>query len=274
MIVCKVPLDFHTKPDVYLQHQVWNAEKSILPFCAPFLPIQGNWSGTEVLELGCGEGGNLKPFADAGAKCTGIDLNEVKINQGRDIMRQYIEAGQIDLFYDDIFNPEIVQKFSGRFDVVILKDVIEHVPDKARILRQIALFLKSKTGVLFIGWPPWAMPFGGHQQVTHSKVLRSLPWFHLLPKPLYQGILKAAGEPQPVVEELMQIRRDRVPLNLMYRLIKEAGLKKVAEKWYLINPIYEFKFKLKTREQAKWMRGVPLLRDLTTTSVYFLLKPL
>ena len=268
-----MPLDFHTKPDVYLQHQVWNAEKSILPFCAPFLPISGKWVGTEVLELGCGEGGNLKPFADAGAKCTGIDLNGVKINQGRDIMRQYIDAGQIDLYYDDIFNPEIAERFKGRFDVVMLKDVIEHVPDKALILRQIALFLKPHTGVLFIGWPPWAMPFGGHQQVTHSKLLRSLPWFHLLPKPIYQGILKAAGEPAPVVEELMQIRRDRVPLNLMYRLIKEAGLKKVAEKWYLINPIYEYKFKLKTREQAKWMRNIPLIRDLTTTSVYFLLKP-
>ena len=268
-----MPFDFHTRPDVYLQHQVWNAEKSILPFIAPHLPTPGQWSGTEVLELGCGEGGNLKPFADAGARCTGIDLNKKKIDEGREIMQQYIEAGLIDLYFDDIFNPAIAERFRHRFDAVILKDVIEHVPDKARILRQIATFLKPGTGVLFIGWPPWAMPFGGHQQVAHSKALRTLPWFHLLPKSLYHNVLRMAGEPQPVVEELMQIRRDRVPLNMMYRLLRDTGLRLVDEKWYLINPIYEYKFKLRTREQVPLLRRIPLLRDLLTTSVYFLLKP-
>jgi len=268
-----MPFDFHGQPDVYLRHQVLNAEKSILPFVASHLPIAGQFAGLEVLELGCGEGGNLKPFADAGAHCTGIDLNGKKIEEGKHIMAEYIAAGQIELYFDDIFNPEISRRFAGRFDLVILKDVIEHVPHKAEILGQIITFLKPGTGLLFIGWPPWMMPFGGHQQIAHNKLLRTFPWLHLLPKGLYKAAIQAFGEPKEVLEELLQIYRDRVPLNMMDGLVKQLNLKMVARKFYFINPIYEYKFGLRTRVQAKWVAATPYLRDFATTSAYYLLQP-
>ena len=39
--------------------------------------------GTRVLEIGCGEGGNLLPFAQAGCEVTGVDLAEGKIENAR-----------------------------------------------------------------------------------------------------------------------------------------------------------------------------------------------
>ena len=36
---------------------------------------------TRVLEIGCGEGGNLLPFAEIGCQVTGIDLSETRIAQ-------------------------------------------------------------------------------------------------------------------------------------------------------------------------------------------------
>ncbi len=83
--------------------------------------------------------------------------------------------------------------FHRPFDLIILKDVIEHIHDQDAILSRLRNFLKPG-GHIFFGFPPWQMPFGGHQQVLAHRLLSRTPYFHLLPVPLYRGILKAFGE--------------------------------------------------------------------------------
>jgi hypothetical protein len=58
----------------------------------------------------------------------------------------------------------------------------------------------------------------------------------------------------------------------MNRLYRAAGFEMARERHYLINPIYEHKFKLKTREQFAWLKALPWIRDFFTTSCYYLLK--
>jgi hypothetical protein len=67
----------------------------------------------------------------------------------------------------------------------MLRDVIEHIPDQDRFFKHVRSYLQPD-GVIFFGFPPWYMPFGGHQQVCHSKFLSKLPWFHPLPFPLFR----------------------------------------------------------------------------------------
>ena len=37
----------------------------------------------KVLEVGCGEGGNLLPFAKAGCRVMGVDIDAMRIEQAR-----------------------------------------------------------------------------------------------------------------------------------------------------------------------------------------------
>ena len=39
--------------------------------------------GSRVLEIGCGEGGNLLPFAESGCKVTGVDIDSHRIQQSQ-----------------------------------------------------------------------------------------------------------------------------------------------------------------------------------------------
>lgn len=264
-----MPFDFHLNPQTYLKQQIDNTTQSIMPFLQPYIQNK-SWAGLQVLELGCGEGGNLLPFALAGSVCVGIDLNKTKIAQGIDLMQEQIKDGSMQLFFDDIFNPEIAEQFRGRFDVILLKDVIEHIPEKEAALAQMRSFLTEK-GLLFIGWPPWYMPFGGHQQICHSKVLGITPWIHLLPKAVYLGLLRLCGEPKVVVDELAELVDYRVTINAMNRMAKNAGFAILERKYFLINPIYQYKFGLKVRTQLPFVTKIPYLRDFCTTGCYYLL---
>jgi hypothetical protein len=70
-----MPYDFHHDHDFYLDFLARNARESIMPFCLEGLQAldanRKGWQNLEVLELGCGEGGNLLPFVEAGANLSG-----------------------------------------------------------------------------------------------------------------------------------------------------------------------------------------------------------
>jgi 2-polyprenyl-3-methyl-5-hydroxy-6-metoxy-1,4-benzoquinol methylase len=74
------------------------------------------------------------------------------------------------------------------FDVIFLRDVIEHIHNQERFIGFIKRFLKDD-GVIFFAFPPWRMPFGGHQQIIPNRFLSMLPFYHILPKYLYKWIL-------------------------------------------------------------------------------------
>ena len=66
-----MPLYFHGDAPLKFQHQYLVTRDYIMPFIDVAFPIK---SGMQVLEIGCGEGGVLKAFAERGCVCTGMDL--------------------------------------------------------------------------------------------------------------------------------------------------------------------------------------------------------
>ena len=59
-------------------------------FCMGYLSTHFKLTpDTRVLEIGCGEGGNLLPFAEQGCKVTGIDICEERINEARTFFTEY-----------------------------------------------------------------------------------------------------------------------------------------------------------------------------------------
>lgn len=269
-----MPYDFHSDHEFYLDFLARNARDSIMPFCLEGLQamdssIQG-WEGLKVLELGCGEGGNLLPFVEAGCHGTGIDLNQSKIEFGLQRMSRFTSSGRMDLRAEDIYNPNIETEFTGQFDLIVLKDVIEHLPDQPQAMKQMQKFLKPN-GLLFIGWPPWSMPFGGHQQIAIGW-MQKFPWIHLLPRSAYDAVIRLTKQSPETREELLSIYDCGIGIQRMHRIARESGMPVWREIHYFINPIYAYKFGLKTRQQLSWVRSLPYIRDFMTTSVYLLLQ--
>jgi hypothetical protein len=96
-----------------------------------------------------------------------------------------------------------------------------------------------------------------------------LPYYHILPRFLYRGILKLAGEHKLIIDELLEIKDTQITIERFERIIKKIGLKILRKQHYLINPIYRYKFGLKPRRQWKPVTWLPYFRDFVTTCVYY-----
>ena len=173
----------HSDRERYFDEQARTTEKYYIPYIRQYLKRLPH----EVLEVGCGEGGNLLPFAKAGCAVTGVDITAGRIDEAR---RFFSERGAEGAFIaSDIFK---LKELECKFSLILVHDVIEHIGDKAGFLEGLKRFL-APGGVVFIAFPAWQMPFGGHQQIARSKVVSHFPFLHLLPAPLYKGCWRRAG---------------------------------------------------------------------------------
>ena len=223
---------------------------------------------TRVLEIGCGEGGNLLPFAQAGCEVTGVDLAESKIENAR---RFFLDCGADWTFTSaNIFDIPAPERM---FDLVLVHDVIEHIgqADKAGFIRLIKESLVPG-GIAFIAFPAWYMPFGGHQQICRNKVLHALPWIHLLPLPLYRGLLKLFKEPKGQIDELLDIRRCKMTAEAFERICKAEGCSILDRRLWFINPHYKVKFGLRPLRMRLGLDHVPYLRDFFATSCWYVIR--
>jgi SAM-dependent methyltransferase len=255
----------HLDDKVRFDQQVDNSLSYVLPFIEQTKAIA---PGTTVLEVGTAEGGVLLPFIQRGCYCVGVDLAPERITLAKGFLAGEIADDKVAVLLQNIYEQEFLARYKGFFDVIILKDVIEHVPGQENFVPYLKNFLKPG-GQIFFGFPPWYMPFGGHQQVCRTKWLSVMPYYHILPRFLYEGILKMGGEHPVIIKELMEVKDTQITIERFERIIKKSGLKVLRKQHYLINPIYKYKFGLQPRLQWKPLTWIPYFRDFVTTCVYY-----
>lgn len=262
--------EHHTNHRMRFDQQVQNAAEYVLPFIEKALPVK---AGLRVLEIGCGEGGVLKPFFDKGCECVGVDLDQPRIDLAHEFLQVEISSGRMRIMNQNVMSEEFLQRYRGYFDLIILKDVIEHIHGQEDFIPFMKTLLRQD-GQIFFGFPPWYMPFGGHQQVAKKKWTSKLPYYHLLPMPLYTGLLRAAGESRHTVETLIDVKQTGISIERFERICKRSGFAIVNRQWFLINPIYRFKFGLQPRKQWPLLGAIPFLRNFVTTCAYYTIQKL
>lgn len=263
-----MPLAFHSSRDEMFRQQADNSEKHVIPFIESVADIRG----MHVLEIGCGEGGVLRPFLDRGCTCLGIDVNASKIHHAEQLMRVEVSQNKARFIVRDVYDPEMLAEFRGCFDLILLLNTIEHIPDPDKLMVTVRYLLKSR-GLAFVSFPPWFMPYAGHQQMAES-CLGKLPYYHLLPRRLYRGLLSLFGESEIKIRNLMAIADTRVTIHGFEKRVGLYGYRILKRRLYLINPIYESKFGLRAVEQLPLIRSIPWFRDFITTTCYYMIQPL
>lgn len=255
----------HLDDKVRFDQQADNSLSYVLPFIEKTKPLG---PGNTVLEVGTAEGGVLLPFINKGCYCVGVDLVQARIDLATEFLSNEIAAKKVEFLCQNIYDESFLKRFQNYFDIIILKDVIEHVPEQEHFIPYLTKLLKPG-GQIFFGFPPWYMPFGGHQQVCRKKWLSVLPYYHILPMTIYKGILKMGGEHPNIIKELEEVKETQITIERFERIIRRSGLKVLNKQHFLINPIYKYKFGLKPRKQWAPLSWIPYFRDFVTTCVYY-----
>jgi SAM-dependent methyltransferase len=262
-----MPHEFHRDTDLYFDQQRENALGSIVPFVAPHV---GLGPETRVLEIGCGAGGVLAAFAASGARVTGVDLHGPSIEYARRRFEAVADGAAWSFDLRDIYEVAPAE-LDGPFDLVVMKDTIEHIHDQRRLFDRLGAFL-APAGRLFLAFPPWRMPFGGHQQICDNRVLMHLPYVHLLPRRAYARLLQRAGESRETIGALLEIKETGIGIDRLERIAGAAGYRIADRRLYLVNPMYRYRYGIGERVQPDPVARVAGLRDLVTTSAYYVLE--
>lgn len=252
----------HIDRESYFEEQARTSRKYYIPYVCTHI-------GTippKILEVGCGEGGNLLPFAEMNCEVYGVDMAGSRIEQARLFFLKRKQKGTF--IPANIF---LLKDFHHLFPLIIVHDVIEHISDKAQFLSDLRKFL-TPDGVIFIGFPAWQMPFGGHQQIARGKVISHLPFIHLLPASIYKWILNVSGEKEDTINELLSIKKTKCSIEKFLSIVDQTNYKIINQQLYFINPHYETKFGLTPRKLNKHITYIPYLRNFVSTSCFYILK--
>ncbi len=245
--------------------QKWVTKEYVIPFVFD----QRETGELDVLEIGCAEAGVLAAFLEAGHRGVGIELSPSRSEKARSYLKAAIDEGKASIINSNIYDIDAASRTELRFDLIVLKDVIEHIPNQEKFIPVLKAFLKPN-GKVFFGYPPWWMPFGGHQQICSNKLLSVMPWFHLFPTPIYKMILRIFGESSKTIDELIEIKETGINIERMYSILANSGYQIEKEKLWFINPIYKKKFGLTPR--TSFVR-IPFLRNVFSTCHYILFLP-
>jgi SAM-dependent methyltransferase len=225
-------------------------------FLLPLLERHGvKLEGKAVLDAGCGYGGILAALTarHALAEAHGVDLDAQMIFRGAQRCGPAVHLEVADFFGID-----------GRiYDVVMLRDVLEHIVDVEGAFTQACRLLRPG-GILFASFAPFYSPFGGHQHNGAGMASR-IPWLHLLPEAAFRSLLRLPGNSYKAQHSLSAdmetVLRTRLTLSRFRRAAAAAGFRTLYRAQYLSRPDYAVKFGL---PQVPFP-AVPFLDELLCT---------
>lgn len=140
------------------------------PVRAAYVAGRANLRGAKVADIGCGGGLLSEALARAGANVTAIDLGEKLI----EIAKLHLFESNVQVDYRVQSSTELAEAEPASFDVVCCMELIEHVPDPAELVRDLAAMLKPG-GQLFLSTLNRTPAAFGAEIVGAEYLMRLLP---------------------------------------------------------------------------------------------------
>jgi SAM-dependent methyltransferase len=166
----------------------------------------------------------------------------------------------------DITDPHLPGQIGEQFDLIIMRDVIEHVSDRETTMANLNALL-SKSGYLYITFPPKYSAYGGHQQ-TASSAVRFIPFFHVLPAAAVQKIGGWFKEKPGALEQIRQIFQNGLTVAEFEKLCARHDLCVKIKGLFLSRPVFKIRYNLPVIPCP----DLPLFREFMASGCEYLLQ--
>jgi 2-polyprenyl-6-hydroxyphenyl methylase/3-demethylubiquinone-9 3-methyltransferase len=108
------------------------------PVRAAYIAARIDLRGARVADVGCGGGLLSEALARAGAQVTGVDLGEKVIG----VAKLHLHESQLQVDYRVQSSADLAAAEPAGFDAVCCMELIEHVPDPAALVADLAAMVK------------------------------------------------------------------------------------------------------------------------------------
>ena len=217
-------------------------------------------SDSKVLDVGCGDGGFLSAFSEISKICNGIEIRNFGWEEGYNPK----------IIVGDITSEQIKKSLFPKYDLLILRDVIEHIllQKKLNFMKSIYNYMDENSKLL-VTFPPFYSPFGLHQQAILRMPIQIIPYLGWLPKILIKLLLRLSNQMNNW-DDIEEIKDSRMTILGFKNLITECGLEICFEERYLVRPSHEIRYGVKTRK-LDWLQ-IPILEEFFVSGCTFILK--
>ncbi|MFA8343454.1 MAG: class I SAM-dependent methyltransferase, partial [Rhodothermaceae bacterium] len=107
----------------HFYEQIEHTKSYLIPYFENHIP---DFKERKTLEVGCAEAGFIDLLDKLNVDVTGIELEAGRV----DIIKQ--KNPSLKVLVGDITDSESVKKVDEKFDLIVIRDVIEHIPDKEK----------------------------------------------------------------------------------------------------------------------------------------------
>lgn len=235
--------------------QIKHTEEYLIPYFEKNIP--DFWNKT-MLEVGCAEGGFIEILRKRGVEVKGVEISAGRV----DIAHE--KNPELDVIVGDITDDNMFTLIPKKYDIIVLRDVIEHIPDKLKALQNINKLLNDG-GFVFISFPPFYSAYAGHQQ--NGKVFKFMPWIHFLPNFLINTLGNIFGEKKDLVEDVILNSKLGFSISSFENKFKKAGFKVIIPDLFLFRPIFRIRYGTKITK----FPNIPLLREFGSMGCEYLL---
>ncbi|MGH8289515.1 MAG: bifunctional 2-polyprenyl-6-hydroxyphenol methylase/3-demethylubiquinol 3-O-methyltransferase UbiG [Steroidobacteraceae bacterium] len=134
-----------------LAHRFWDPRGEFRPLHLlnpvrlGFIAEHASLAGARTLDVGCGGGLLSEALARKGARVTGIDLAPGMV----EVARLHAAEEALDIEYRVAAAEELAATLAGSFDVITCMEMLEHVPQPARMLATLSSLVRPG-GSLFV----------------------------------------------------------------------------------------------------------------------------
>lgn len=233
----------------------------------PWLKKQMLLEGLHIGDFGCHQGGILQALRETGGVSSGrgYDLNEAAIKNSPFL-------GDMD-FSLQIGDVTLLDATDQRFNLIMIRDVLEHIPNYETVV-DTAYRCLQPGGHLFISFPPYYSPFGGHQQLS-SNVARIVPYLHYLPEWLLFKLVKITDTSYMSAacarEDMESVRHTRLTLTKAEHAFKRTGFHLKGCQYFLSRPEFKIRYGIPALD-AGVLGDIAIVRELLVMGVYYLLQ--
>lgn len=245
----------------YFEYQVVVARRVVVPWLAARMTLEG----ARVGDFGCHEGGMLEGLRDSAvASAVGFEINDDVVRSSPFVADERFRIELADLTSLRHGEPE--------FDLILLHDVLEHVVDCGAVLDAARRFL-APGGRIFVSFPPYWSPYGGHQHLA-STWARATPYVHYLPERTFLRLARPADNEYMAradsLDDMVSVRRTKLSLWKAERAFAGSGLGVVDKELFLLRPEYTVRYGAPTIG-AGILGRIPGVREVVVNGAFYLL---